>query len=444
MHRLCPILTCCILAFLLAGCVTAVPIAPPPTVSPLPPTSAPTLTATATALPATATPTQTPMPEPSPAATATPTLRPYDYAQLPGWFAFMDFDCRGLCTNVTIIRPDLSERRQLTDHDHGLVGDIYWAPGGGFLAFTFFTLGDNGQPELRLVDAAGKTETVLAGFPLSVSPQEVAWSPDEKWLVFTALDGEKKTSQLMRLNLSSHAVTDLSRDGRFIDESAAWAPDGKSIVFASNRPGGQPDQRQLWVMDADGANPRPLQPLTKSADRQAFLPSWSPDGKQVAYLLAGSLPGEQASGPTAAGLAGATLKPTLARSQSAGETNGLWVIDLEGGAPRHLAECASPAAQQPKWSPDGAKLVLICGQEGQADLLVVDAEKGGGLIISKQPGNYYAVSWSPDSGAFIYMEGADQTARKIHLVVFIDGQVFQVDSDTPIQNPAWSPVAELP
>jgi TolB protein len=38
------------------------------------------------------------------------------------------------------------------------------------------------------------------------------------------------------------------------DQHPSWSPDGRALVFMSNRTG----QRQLWLMDPDGANARPL------------------------------------------------------------------------------------------------------------------------------------------------------------------------------------------
>jgi Tol biopolymer transport system component len=54
-----------------------------------------------------------------------------------------------------------------------------------------------------------------------------------------------------------------------------WSPDGKSIAFISNMSG----RNNLWIVPADGG--WPVQ-LTVSDQRQT-APAWSPDGKWIAY-----------------------------------------------------------------------------------------------------------------------------------------------------------------
>jgi len=54
-----------------------------------------------------------------------------------------------------------------------------------------------------------------------------------------------------------------------------WSPDGKSIAFISNMSG----RNNLWVVPADGGFPSQL---TVSDQRQT-APTWSPDGKWIAY-----------------------------------------------------------------------------------------------------------------------------------------------------------------
>ena len=58
-------------------------------------------------------------------------------------------------------------------------------------------------------------------------------------------------------------------------EVPRWSPDGRKIVFMTNRDG----NFEIYVMDADGRNQKRL---TQNVYNDRF-PSWSPDGKHIAY-----------------------------------------------------------------------------------------------------------------------------------------------------------------
>src|SRR3546814_11632168 len=60
-----------------------------------------------------------------------------------------------------------------------------------------------------------------------------------------------------------------------IDVGGSYSPDGRQIVFESDRSGGQ----QLYVMNADGSNPHRI---SFGCGRYA-TPEWSPRGDLIAF-----------------------------------------------------------------------------------------------------------------------------------------------------------------
>lgn len=62
--------------------------------------------------------------------------------------------------------------------------------------------------------------------------------------------------------------------GLSFESQPRWSPDGKKLVFISDRSGAE----NLWLSDADGTNPKPL---TKGRNQMFLSPSWTPDGNYV-------------------------------------------------------------------------------------------------------------------------------------------------------------------
>jgi Tol biopolymer transport system component len=65
------------------------------------------------------------------------------------------------------------------------------------------------------------------------------------------------------------------------DETPSWSPDGTKIAFRSDRPVGSSTDFDIWVMNADGSG-TPTNLSNASAGNDSS-PSWSPDGSKVAF-----------------------------------------------------------------------------------------------------------------------------------------------------------------
>ncbi len=95
---------------------------------------------------------------------------------------------------------------------------------------------------------------------------------------------ERPSDHLYVVALESGELAQVTR-GPYTESDAAWSPDGKNIVFVSNR-AEEPDasyRSDLWVIDAAGEGE--ARRLTAS-DYVKSEPQWSPDGEWIAYLSA--------------------------------------------------------------------------------------------------------------------------------------------------------------
>ena len=128
-----------------------------------------------------------------------------------------------------------------------------------------------GQIGLFIAAADGRDEhPLLASRDVDYDP---VWSPDGRSIVFTSdRDG---SADLYRVAPDGSALERLT-DNPAYDDQAAFSPNSAQLVFVSSRSGGI---AHVWTMDVQT---RRVKALTSGAGSD-FRPAWSPDGKWIAF-----------------------------------------------------------------------------------------------------------------------------------------------------------------
>ncbi len=163
-------------------------------------------------------------------------------------------------------KPDGESHPLIADSARRIIYDLRWSPHGTELLYT-----TPGEPALwRVSFPGGKPRPA----PPAQNARSMALDRFGRTLVYAAIGGD---ADIWRMPGPEAAVTSgrvpLIRSTR--DEGQPrYSPDGQHVAFMSNRSG----KPNIWVADADGANPRQL-----TDHKWAIMPQWSPDGESIAY-----------------------------------------------------------------------------------------------------------------------------------------------------------------
>jgi Tol biopolymer transport system component len=202
--------------------------------------------------------------------------------------------------------------------------------------------------------------------------------------------------------------------------SYAWAPDGRTLFYNTNRGG----DFGLWSLDTRGSSEpkrvsvglRPAMNFGRlSADRTGRLAVETYNHRWSLFTFGGT--GEPS--PLTAST-GRDWDPDVAQdgglvfvSDQSGSPE-VWMRP-EGGEPARLTRLGASFVQTPRWSPDGRRVVFILDRDGGTDLWLMNAD-GSGLSRVTQDGAAKADPvWDAEGRSLSYAEqrGPAWRARRV-------------------------------
>ena len=194
-------------------------------------------------------------------------------------------------------------------------------------------------------------------------------------------------------------------------------------------------------------------------------PSWSPDGRLIAYSTTYCIDdwyyGAYCNGGIvvrdpelggAAELAAARggLSPTWSRSGGAIAfdyyvlpstlVRELRVLAASSSSVTRLAIAGPRSNEQPAWSPDGARIAFVCRWAVNTDLCVVNADGGALVRLTDDAPQDLHPAWSPDGSRIAFARHpAGRTDAASGEIVLLDVATRQIIPLTGGTDPAWSP-----
>jgi len=182
--------------------------------------------------------------------------------------------------------------------------------------------------------------------------------------------------------MTAHKIADMIYE-KLIGEKGVFSTRISYVNKANGR-------YSLEVADADGFNPQTV----VSSKESLISPSWSPDGKKIAYVSFEK------------------KKPII------------FVQSLVTGQ-RYVLANFKGNNSAPAWSPDGSKLAIVLTYSANSQVYVINADGSGLRKVTSSSGIDTEPEWSPD-GAFIYFTSNRGGGPQIYRVPSSGGEAKRI------------------
>lgn len=237
-----------------------------------------------------------------------------------------------------------------------------WSADGQWIAYAGIHLPNAG---LYLVRPDGSDIRRLTDFPVVT----IVWSPDSSQIAFVG--NCESNCDIYVVDIGKLKIRQLTHNG-LIDTYPAWSPDGQKLAFISNRA----MSFELYVIDIDCDETQqggcPTERLTQNRATDHF-PSWSPDGKRIAFS-----------------------------SDRSGNYE-VYTVDADcfrkgDGCEKQVTQITHRGGTDilPQWSPDGQQIAFLAGDHNaNFDVYVVDIAALTLHLLQRKIPRDGSVAWRP-------------------------------------------------
>jgi TolB protein len=304
----------------------------------------------------------------------------------------------------------------------------------GPIVFRKFLDPANTHAALFTMNADGTGSKQLTSPPKGAIDSLPDWSPDGKRIVFHREYADKPYEiYTIAADGTDQRQVDpgcpvgvVEDEGDICEETdPAWSPDGKLLAFswphgAIKQVGGEDtiEARGIGVMAPDGSGARLVTQTKRPTSSEDETPSWSPDGRRIAYVR-------------------------LNISAEPRGATALFVADADGSKERQITPWRMSAAD-PAWSPDGS-LISFRSERPDTDFVgeihTIRPDGSGLRQLTRAKGKLvYATTFSPDGSRIVFAMTGENAQPDLY-VMGLDGSDLRPLTRTPEWEsaPDWSP-----